>query len=146
MNVSKGFYVHYKGGIYFVTGIALNGDSHNWQDQHVIYESVQGCGDDVEMQGPNMVAISSPTELHGSRFRTVEDFTRMIDWDSGLTEAEAAQAGVVNMGQYIPRFQRIVGWRYGRPLVADPDGKDNLADVFVSQVGNKTGIYQGACP
>lgn len=142
-HVSRGFYVHYKGGIYFVTGVAANGDSHDWKDQLVIYETTQGCGDDVELDGPNLVAIHSPPETHGARFRTVEDFTREIDWDTGLTDEEAFQKGIVNTGQQIPRFQRIVGWKDSRPLVRSHE-RDNLVTVFVSQVGNKTGVYQGA--
>lgn len=142
--VSKGFYVHYKGGIYFVTGIAANGDSHDWKDQYVIYESTQGCGDDVAVYDDGMISHIPVLEASiGARFRTAEDFTCMVDWATGLSDQEALLKGVHNKGQSIPRFQRIVGWKNGRPLVTDPDGRDGRAFAFVPQITNPTGIYQG---
>lgn len=130
MHVTKGYYVHYKGGIYFVHGIATNGDTHDEKDALVIYEAVAHTS--AESDGtPKM------------RFRRVDDFTRMIDWATGLSDTEAFQKGIVNKGQEIPRFQRVVGWRDGRPLVQDPDGRDARVYVFVPQLDNKTGIYQG---
>jgi len=130
MRVEKGYFVHYKGGIYFVHGCASNGDTHDDDDQLVIYEAV---------------ALENGIAEGGSkmRFRTVEDFIKEIDWRTGLSDEEALAKGVENRGQEIPRFQAIVGWNKGRPLVLDPGGRNDLPYTFVPQLDNPGGVYQG---
>ena len=44
LRVTRGFYRHYKGGIYYVHGVSRNDDTG---EQLVIYASVQGNADDV---------------------------------------------------------------------------------------------------
>lgn len=114
--VEKGFYVHYKGGIYFVQGIAANGDTHDWNDQLVIYETVDCAGEPDTVTGTGLM-----------RFRTVDDFTKMID---PVTGADSTSATAIS------RFQRILGWHRGCPLVKNPDGI-NPPVVFVSQAKSK---------
>lgn len=137
MNVTRGLYVHYKGGIYFVLGVAKNGDDHGDETRLVIYETTQGCGDVVDKNGE-----ADDSDDLGPRFRTVEDFTCPVDWATGLTDDEAHEAGVKNNGQLIPRFQRVLGWKNGHPLVAGSE-RNTMTYAFVPQTNNKTGFYQG---
>lgn len=99
--VIRGFYVHYKGGCYFVHGLARNMDGVGDDgDAVVIYDSVQST--DFDPQGHKHVD-------DGMRYRTVHDFEELVDPATGHLALE---------GGGIPRFQRVVGWtRDGRPRV-----------------------------
>jgi hypothetical protein len=130
--VTKGFYVHYKGGIYFVhkTATSLFGEPI------VIYESVQGCGDDVSkmsiVEGQHYMEVDK--DHVGTCYRKLAEFIQEVDWTTGLTDDEAFLKNIVNQGQMIPRFQRVVGWREGRPLVLAND-KDTMVVAFSPQYG-----------
>lgn len=82
--VSRGFYRHWKGGVYFVSSIAVLDDGGAAVDDGttlVIYESVQGC---------------SVGGLGRSRARTIDDFFKLVaDRD----------------GHLVPRFTRIESWQ-----------------------------------
>lgn len=93
--ISKGFYVHYKGGIYFVHGLARNMDVAG--DPVVIYDSVQSTE-----------PVPEDVYTHETmRFRTVSDFEELVEPSTGMSSSSG-----------LPRFQRVVGWtREGRPRV-----------------------------
>ena len=102
MTISRGFYVHYKGGIYFVQATAYDGDSQDTDKALVVYESVQGCGDsfvfDPKTGRETRVPMETPTDL-GPRTRTVEQFSERVNSQTGEYDPNG-----------IPRFQRVVGW------------------------------------
>lgn len=106
--VSKGFYVHYKGGIYFVTAVLRDGDDHGSDKQLVCYETVQGC---------------EPGPDHGPRYRTVKDFIEPVDPSNGHL------AGVYyDADKHVPRFQRVVDFQGGHPVVM----RGKISEVFVT--------------
>lgn len=115
--VKKGFYVHYKGGVYFVLGVAENKDEGG--DSLVIYESTQGCGDEVQSTRNPTVDIAIDEGPTGLRYRKIDEFLQLVESVNGEPDPSG-----------IPRFQRVVGWKQGIPLVTDPDGRDATVYVF----------------
>lgn len=103
--IARGFYVHYKGPIYFVQSIAINGDTHDDTDVLVVYETTQGCGESYVIDPDKGPVLTDPGRP-GPRTRTVNQFVERVNPVTG----EAALDGV-------PRFQRVVGWSGGVPLV-----------------------------
>jgi hypothetical protein len=91
--VKRGFYVHYKGGIYYVRSVAFDMDEEG--EPLVLYDSVQS------------------SETDSSRYRKQSEFIQQVDTRNGNPYTE----NLPNI--YVcPRFQRIVGWtRLSYPLV-----------------------------
>lgn len=77
--IKRGFYHHWRGGIYFVHGTAIN-DADGVE--LVVYESVQGCAEDPQRM----------------RTRTVADFTEEVVLPGGVAPGVAGTA---------PRFKHI---------------------------------------
>lgn len=104
--IKKGFYVHHKGGIYFVHGLARD----EFDNTIVVYESTQSCGDEIVQTtiepGVLRVVDTSPR----SRYRHARNFIELVDPTTGEPCGD---------GHGIPRFQRVVGWLKGTPLVND---------------------------
>jgi len=115
--VKKGFYVHYNGGIYFVLGVAQNMGEGG--DTLVIYESTHGCGDATECSDNPTIEVATDDGPTGLRYREIEEFIQLVDCSTGEPDPSG-----------IPRFQRVVGFRGGNPLVTDPDGRDATVFVF----------------
>lgn len=99
MRVFRGFYVHYKGGIYFVQSTAYDGDDHESEKALVVYDSVQGCGDDFELDSNTGRKRAKTVFNAGPRTRAVEQFVERVNSATGEVDPQG-----------IPRFQRVVGW------------------------------------
>jgi hypothetical protein len=112
--IRKGFYVHYKGGIYFVQGLAVN---HDGKPFAVIYESTQGCGDELHRARDGVIQVVD--NRPDASYRSVQEFTERVDPVTG----EPWEGGV-------PRFQRVVGWLRGVPLV---EVAERRAEPFVTR-------------
>lgn len=115
--IKRGFYVHYKGPIYFVNGVQKDPD--NPKGDLVSYESVQGCEEWPQT----------------GRYRPVAEFEELvevsyIDMTNSFTVSPTVNAGLPTpleamkmKKDKIPRFQRVVGWDpIGRPIVQTPSG------------------------
>jgi len=106
--ISRGFYRHYKGDVYFVEGIGQShsnldagkpGEARRW----ALYQSTQSCapGDGITRMRPEVEfeqwVVVTPGPLYGE-----------ARWIDGLTEAEQRE-GVAVRGSYElrPRFARI---------------------------------------
>lgn len=80
--VSRGFYRHYKGGVYFVEGV---GTLHDDGRRVVVYQSTQSAVD------------GNP------RLRFEDEFEEFVDPATGERMKVAWRAG----SSYVPRFHRL---------------------------------------
>lgn len=117
-SISRGFYVHYKGGVYFVQGTALDGDTHSDDNPLVVYESVQGCGDAFAYDPQTDMFPGGDPGRAGPRTRSVGQFIERVNPVTGEADFDG-----------VPRFQRVVGWHRGVPLVM-VDGRAHMFQLL----------------
>ena len=76
--ITRGFYRHWKGGVYFVHGIADLEIDGTVGRAIVVYESIQGVNDDGRMRARSRTDFDALVQDGDGR--TVPRFTRIESW------------------------------------------------------------------